>query len=99
MRARLAEAAARTYADLDGIPQPLITDEEIRLLSIPQGSLDPLERAQMEAHVTYTVRFLSQISWTPEVRGVIPIAGGHHEKLNGSATDSRQTIFPRRHAC
>ena len=89
VRARLAEAAARTYADLDGIPQPLITDEEIRLLSIPQGSLDPLERAQMEAHVTYTVRFLSQIPWTPEVCGVIPIAGAHHEKLNGSGYPHR----------
>jgi len=89
VRARLADAAARTYADLDGIPQPLITDEEIRLLSIPQGSLDPLERAQMEAHVTYTVRFLSQIPWTPEVRGVIPIAGAHHERLNGSGYPHR----------
>jgi HD-GYP domain-containing protein (c-di-GMP phosphodiesterase class II) len=82
--ARLAEAGARTYADLDGIPQALISNEEIRLLSIPQGSLDPLERTQMEAHVAYTVRFLSQIPWTTEVRGVIPIAGAHHEKLNGS---------------
>ena len=82
--ARLAAAAVRTYADLDGIRQPLISDEEIRLLSIPQGSLDPLERAQMEAHVTYTLRFLRQIPWTPEVRGVIPIAAAHHEKLNGS---------------
>jgi HD-GYP domain-containing protein (c-di-GMP phosphodiesterase class II) len=89
VRARLAEAAARTYADLNGIPQPLITDAEIRLLSIPQGSLDPLERAEMEAHVAYTVRFLSQIPWTPEFRGVIPIAGAHHEKLNGSGYPHR----------
>ncbi len=87
--ARLGEAAARTYADLDGIPQPLITENEIRLLSIPQGSLDPLERAQMEAHVTHTVRFLCQIAWTPELRGVIRIASAHHEKLNGSG-------YPRR---
>jgi HD-GYP domain-containing protein (c-di-GMP phosphodiesterase class II) len=88
---RLAEAAARTYADLNGISKPLITDEEIRLLSIPQGSLDPLERAQMEDHVAYTVRFLSQIPWTPEIRGVIPIAGAHHEKLNGSGYPHRLT--------
>jgi HD-GYP domain-containing protein (c-di-GMP phosphodiesterase class II) len=89
VRPRLAEAAARTYPDLDGISQPLITDEEIRLLSIPQGSLDPLERTQMEDHVKYTVRFLRQIPWTPEVRGVIPIAGAHHEKLNGSGYPHR----------
>jgi HD-GYP domain-containing protein (c-di-GMP phosphodiesterase class II) len=89
VRSCLAEASARTYADLNGISQPLITDEEIRLLSIPQGSLDPLERAQMEDHVTYTVRFLSQIPWTPEIRGVIPIAGAHHEKLDGSGYPHR----------
>ena len=87
--ARLGEAAARTYADLDGIPQPLITENEIRLLSIPQGSLDPIERTQMEAHVTHTVRFLCQIAWTPELRGVIRIASAHHEKLNGSGYPHR----------
>jgi len=88
-RPRLAEAATRTYVDPNGISRPLITDEEIRLLSIPQGSLDPLERAQMEDHVMYTVRFLSQIPWTPEIRGVIPIAGAHHEKLDGSGYPHR----------
>jgi HD-GYP domain-containing protein (c-di-GMP phosphodiesterase class II) len=80
----LAEAAGWTYSDLDGKPQPLVTDEEALLLSIPKGSLDPDERAQMEAHVIYTVHFLRQIPWTEEVRGVIAIAAGHHEKLNGS---------------
>jgi HD-GYP domain-containing protein (c-di-GMP phosphodiesterase class II) len=81
---QLAEAAGWTYADLDGISQPLVTNEEALLLSIPKGSLDPDERAQMEAHVIYTVRFLRQIPWTTELGGVVAIAAGHHEKLNGS---------------
>lgn len=80
---RIAEAAARTYTGLDGVSQPLVTREEACLLSIAKGSLDPDERAQMEAHVTYTERFLSQIPWTAEVRNVTAIAAGHHEKLNG----------------
>jgi HD-GYP domain-containing protein (c-di-GMP phosphodiesterase class II) len=82
--AQLAEAAGLKYEGLDGISRPLLTEEEARLLSIPKGSLDPEERAQMEAHVIYTVRFLSQIPWTTELRGVTAIAAGHHEKLNGS---------------
>lgn len=81
---RLAEVTTWTYTGLDGISQPLVTNEEARLLSIPKGSLDPDERLQMEAHVMYTVRFLSQIPWTSEVRDVAAIAAGHHEKLNGS---------------
>jgi HD-GYP domain-containing protein (c-di-GMP phosphodiesterase class II) len=85
----LAEAAAWTYTDFDGISQPLVTDEETRLLSIPKGSLDPEERAQMEAHVTHTVRFLSEIPWTTEVGDVTRIAAGHHEKLNGSGYPHR----------
>jgi HD-GYP domain-containing protein (c-di-GMP phosphodiesterase class II) len=84
VRAKLSEATACTYTDFDGIAQALVTDEEARLLSIPKGSLDADERAQMEAHVLYTVGFLSQIPWTAEVGGVTGIAAGHHEKLNGS---------------
>ncbi len=88
---QLAEAASCTYSDLDGISQPLVTKEEASLLSIPKGSLDPEERAHIEAHVINTVRFLSQIPWTAEVRGVIAIAAGHHEKLNGSGYPYRLT--------
>jgi HD-GYP domain-containing protein (c-di-GMP phosphodiesterase class II) len=84
MHSHLAEAASCTYSAMDGSPQPLVTEEEACLLSIPKGSLAPDERAQIEAHVGYTVRFLSQIPWTAELRGVTAIAAGHHEKLNGS---------------
>jgi response regulator RpfG family c-di-GMP phosphodiesterase len=87
----LAEALSCTYSGLDGAPQPLVTKEEASLLSIPKGSLDPEERAHIEAHVINTVRFLSQIPWTAEVRGVIAIAAGHHEKLNGSGYPYRLT--------
>ncbi len=87
----LANAASCTYSALDGTPQPLVTREEASLLSIPKGSLDPEERTHVEAHVIKTVRFLSQIPWTAEVRGVIAIAAGHHEKLNGSGYPYRLT--------
>jgi len=87
--AELLKAAGWSYSDLEGKTQPLLTKEETLLLSIPKGSLDPGERAQMEAHVTYTVHFLRQIPWTEEVCGVVAIAGGHHEKLNGSGYPSQ----------
>ena len=41
------------------------------------------ERREIESHVTHTYRFLEQIPWTRELRGIPEIAYGHHEKLNG----------------
>ena len=80
---RLLEIAKVQYLDREGMAQPLLSGEEVRLLTIPQGSLDEEERLQIEAHVLHTVNFLQQIPWTAELRNVPDIARGHHEKLNG----------------
>jgi HD-GYP domain-containing protein (c-di-GMP phosphodiesterase class II) len=50
---------------------------------IRKGNLDDSERREIESHVTHTYRFLDQIPWTRELRGIPEIAYGHHEKLNG----------------
>jgi len=50
---------------------------------IRKGNLDDRERREIESHVTHTYRFLEQIPWTRELRGIPTIAYGHHEKLNG----------------
>jgi HD-GYP domain-containing protein (c-di-GMP phosphodiesterase class II) len=81
---RLLDIARVQYRDLSGESKPLLTDEEIRLLSIPQGSLDEAERLQIEAHVIHTVSFLRAIPWTNELRNIPEIARAHHEKLNGT---------------
>lgn len=80
---KLVEIAARNYVDFDGIRKPLLTGDEVRLLSIRKGSLDDRERVQIESHVVHTFNFLQQIPWTKEIRNVPEIARGHHEKLNG----------------
>lgn len=81
---KLLEIANVQYLDREGTARPLLTGEEVRLLIIPQGSLDEEERLQIQAHVLHTVTFLQQIPWTSELRNVPEIARGHHEKLNGS---------------
>jgi HD-GYP domain-containing protein (c-di-GMP phosphodiesterase class II) len=80
----LVEISNVQYSDPDGKSRPLLTAEEVGLLSIRRGSLDEDERRQIEAHVLHTVNFLQQIPWTSELRNVTEIARGHHEKLNGS---------------
>jgi HD-GYP domain-containing protein (c-di-GMP phosphodiesterase class II) len=81
---QLLQVANLHYEDLEGRKRPVLTPDEIQMLSIRQGSLDEEERLQIESHVLHTVTFLQQIPWTNELRNVPEIARGHHEKLNGS---------------
>ena len=81
---RLFEIARQTYRDPRGVERPVLTPEEVRFLSIPQGSLNPDERAQIESHVVHSFNFLLQIPWTKEIREIPRIARAHHEKLNGT---------------
>ncbi|HXH62966.1 MAG TPA: HD domain-containing phosphohydrolase [Gemmatimonadales bacterium] len=79
----LSAFAGRTYVDLSGEPQPLLSAEEVRFLTIPKGSLDERERHEIESHVTHTFNFLKEIPWTRELQRIPDIAYGHHEKLDG----------------
>jgi HD-GYP domain-containing protein (c-di-GMP phosphodiesterase class II) len=80
----LAEISRETYVDFDGVERPLLAEHELQYLMIPKGTLDDRERLEIESHVTHTYRFLEQIPWTRELRGVPEIAYLHHEKLNGT---------------
>jgi HD-GYP domain-containing protein (c-di-GMP phosphodiesterase class II) len=79
----LQDINRRTYVDFDGAERALLSDDELQYLMIRKGNLDDVERREIESHVTHTYRFLEQIPWTPELRGIPGIAYGHHEKLNG----------------
>jgi HD-GYP domain-containing protein (c-di-GMP phosphodiesterase class II) len=81
---RLQEIARQYFMDPQGVERPYLNSDELRLLSIPKGSLDASERQQIESHVVHTYKFLLQIPWTKELRKVPEIARAHHEKLNGS---------------
>ena len=81
---RLVDIRSKVFRDPCGDEHSLITEDEVRLLSIPKGSLDADERGQIESHVEHTFNFLMQIPWTREIRGIPAIARAHHEKLNGT---------------
>ena len=81
---QLAEINRHRYVDFDGVERPLLEDGELQYLMIRKGNLDDNERREIESHVTHTFRFLEQIPWTRELRGIPDIAFGHHEKLNGT---------------
>jgi len=87
----LLHLARRSYEDPMGRPHPYLTEEEMRYLTIPKGSLDETERQEIESHVTHTYRFLQQIPWTRELQDIPMIAYGHHEKLDGKGYPRRVT--------
>lgn len=64
--------------------QKILTDNEVKILSIPKGSLSRDERQQIESHVSHTYDFLKQIAWTEGLEQVAHIAHCHHEKMDGS---------------
>jgi HD-GYP domain-containing protein (c-di-GMP phosphodiesterase class II) len=80
----LKEFAERNYEAIDGTTLPYLTSDEIRYLSIRRGTLDELERVEIESHVNHTFDFLRDIPWTRDLSRVPDIAHGHHEKLDGS---------------
>ena len=82
--ARLGEFAARQFVDSAGRRRPLLSAQELRLLSISRGNLDDQERSQIESHVSHTLNFLRQIPWTKEIKNIPAIASAHHEKLDGT---------------
>ncbi len=63
---------------------PILTPEEIDILSIKRGSLSIQERLEIESHVTHSFNFLVQIPWTQELKNIPEIVFGHHERLDGS---------------
>jgi len=87
----LLHLSRRSYEDATGRPHPYLTEEEMRYLTIPKGSLDETERLEIESHVTHTYRFLQQIPWTRELQHIPMIAYGHHEKLDGKGYPRRVT--------
>ena len=81
---QLHHICSEHYTDLEGDEHPLLLPDEVSNLAIPRGSLNRDERLEIESHVAHTYRFLSRIPWTEDLRDLARIAGGHHEKLDGS---------------
>lgn len=62
----------------------VLSQDELKTLSIPRGSLNPEERKEIESHVSHTYQFLKQIAWTDNLSHVTTIAHCHHEKMDGT---------------
>lgn len=57
---------------------------ELYNLSIPQGTLTDEERFKINQHITQTIMMLDKLPLPRHLRDVPNIAGGHHEKMDGT---------------
>ena len=87
--ARIEAIARETYVDLRGEVRSLLDEEEVAYLKVSRGSLTPAEFDEIRSHVAHTFRFLSRIPWGKSLQRVPVIAGGHHERLNGTGYPNR----------
>ena len=69
--------------DLAGEKLSVFNDNARLNLTIKRGSLNPLERKEIESHVVHTHTFVSKIPWPTEFRNIPEIALSHHETLDG----------------
>jgi len=80
---KLNRIAQQTY-EKKGQQHPYLTEDELKNLSIQQGTLTPEERQIMENHAEVTYKMLSQLPFPKKQQMVPEYAAGHHEKLDGS---------------
>lgn len=81
---RLKEIASKTYLDEDGQEKPLLTEDELKNLSVRKGSITWEELQVVRHHVVVTQKMLDKIPFTKRLKNVPLYAGQHHEMLDGS---------------
>ncbi|MWV16867.1 HD domain-containing protein [Pseudomonas sp. L-22-4S-12] len=71
------------------VPQYKHNRGELYNLGIGRGTLTDEERFIINGHMVQTIRMLSHLPFPPHLANVAEIAGGHHEKMDGSGYPKR----------
>lgn len=61
----------------------LLTEDEVRNLSVPRGTLTPEERDLVQGHIRSTIGMLEKLPLPDHLRRIPEIAGAHHERIDG----------------
>ncbi len=70
-------------------PKSLYNKGELYNLSVARGTLSEEERYKINEHIVQTLIMLSQLPFPKHLRNVPEIAGGHHEKMDGTGYPKR----------
>jgi HD-GYP domain-containing protein (c-di-GMP phosphodiesterase class II) len=73
------------------VPELLYDRGELHNLTISRGTLTAEERYKINEHMVQTIIMLSRLPFPKHLRAVPEIAGGHHEKMDGTGYPKRLT--------
>lgn len=71
------------------VPQYKYNRGELYNLSVRRGTLTAEERYQINDHIVQSIIMLSRLPFPPALRQVPELAGGHHEKMDGTGYPKR----------
>ena len=66
------------------MPALLYDQGELHNLTVERGTLTDEDRYKINEHIVQTEVMLTQLPFPPHLRRVPEIAGGHHEKMDGT---------------
>ena len=81
---RVEAMAGLRWHDWTDAEQPFFSENEVKNLTIPKGTLTPEERKIINSHITVTIDMLEQLPFPRNLKRVPEYAGGHHEKMDGT---------------
>ncbi len=73
------------------VPMYLYNKGELHNLSVERGTLTEEERHQINDHIIQTIIMLKKLPYPKHLAEVADIAGGHHEKIDGTGYPRRLT--------
>ncbi len=78
------QVGSQRWVDADGKTRTLLDRDEIHNLSIPRGTLNSSERAEINKHADTTIKMLESLPYPKHLTRVPEFAAGHHEHMDGS---------------
>ena len=66
------------------VPELLYNRGELYNLRVSRGTLSAEERYKINEHMVQTIKMLARLPFPKHLRAVPEIAGGHHEKMDGT---------------
>lgn len=79
----IIDISERYAITIDGVQQPLLSEDEVNNLSIRRGTINNEERLVIQRHMNITQNILESLPFPKHLANVTEYALGHHETLDG----------------